>query len=102
MTLRSWATPLIMGAFLLMVVTGVLRFFGVDRGLTTVVHQWFSWLLVIGAAAHLSLHFRPLKKHLESRGGKVSVACFGAVLVAALFSWGIKTGPQLKRPIEQA
>jgi hypothetical protein len=56
--LRSWATPLTIGAFFLMAITGVLMFFEWNTGLTTVVHQWFSW--------------------------------------------GIITGPQLERPIEQA
>lgn len=38
-SLRTWATPLTVGAFLLMAATGVLMFFGYDRGLTAVVHE---------------------------------------------------------------
>ncbi len=37
--LRRWATPLIIGAFLLMSVTGVLMFFEIDAGLTAVAHN---------------------------------------------------------------
>src|SRR4029450_10400711 len=47
---RPWATKLIIGAFLLMAVTGVLMFFELEHGFVVVVHQWASWILLIGAA----------------------------------------------------
>jgi hypothetical protein len=100
--LRSWATPLTIGSFLLMSGTGILMFFELDGGLTAVVHQWFSWLFLAGAAGHVTANVRPLGKHLGSRGGRASVALLGGVLVASYFSWGLVTGPQLKRPIERA
>jgi hypothetical protein len=101
-SLRSWATPLTMGSFLLMGGTGVLMFFELDGGLTAVVHQWFSWLFLAGAASHVAANVRPFGKHLGARNGQVSVAVLAAVLVASYFSWGLVTGPQLKRPIERA
>ena len=100
--LRTWATPLTIGAFILMSATGVLMFFEWELGLTTVVHQWFSWLFLAGAGGHIAANARPFKNHLEARWGQASAAAFMAVLVASLFTWGIVTGPQLKRPIEQA
>jgi hypothetical protein len=100
--LRTWATPLIMGAFLLMAATGMLMFFELDRGVTTVVHQWFSWLLVAGAVAHITANFRPFKNHLKSSWGRVTVIVSAIILMASFFSWGIVTGPQLERPIEEA
>jgi hypothetical protein len=99
--LRRWATPLTMGAFLLMTVTGIVMFFEADQGLTTVVHQWFSWIFVIGAAGHIAANSRPFVNYLKSRGGRASVAAFSIVLVGSFFSWGLITGPQLERPIEQ-
>jgi hypothetical protein len=99
---RSWATPLTIGSFLLMGGTGVLMFFELDSGLTAVVHQWFSWLFLIGATGHLVANVRPLGRHLASRVGRLSVGALGAILIASCFSWGLVTGPQLKRPIEQA
>ena len=99
---RWWATPLTIGAFLLMAVTGILMFFEWDRGLVVVVHQWSSWMLVLGASGHIVANFRPLKNHLRSRWGALSVGAFSLILIASLFSWGNVTGPQLKRPIEQA
>ncbi|MBR0663927.1 hypothetical protein GXW71_06105 [Roseomonas hellenica] len=100
--LRTWATSLTIGAFLLMSATGVLMFFGYDRGLTAVVHQWFSWFFLMGAGGHIAANIRPFKNHLRSRWGQVSVAVFMVVLAASLFSWGRITGPQLERPIKQA
>ena len=100
--LRTWATPLTIGAFALMAGTGVVMFFEWNPGLTTVVHEWFSWIFLIGACGHIVANFRPLKNHLKSRWGKAGITLFLCVLAASFFSWGKITGPQLKRPIEQA
>ncbi len=102
LSLRRWATPLVIGAFLLMAVTGVLMFFELDVGLTAVIHQWFSWAFLIGAGAHVALNIRPFRNHLKSAWGRTSVAVFAVVTIAALFSWGLVTGPQIARPIEAA
>ena len=100
--LRTWATPLTIGTFVLMSATGVLMFFEWELGLTTVVHQWCSWLFLAGAGGHIVGNIRPFKNHLKTRWGQASASAFMAILGASFFSWGIITGPQLKRPIEQA
>ena len=101
-TVRSWATPLTLGAFLLMSVTGVLMFLEWEPGQMTVAHEWFSWLFLAGAGAHIAVNIRPFKNHLKSHWGRSSIAVFTLILTASAFSWGMITGPQLKRPIEQA
>lgn len=101
-SLRAWATPLTIGSFLLMAATGVLMFFELEPGLTTVVHQWFSWLFLLGATAHIAINIRPFKNHLKSRWGQASIAAFTVILALSLTSWGLVTGPALKRPIERA
>ena len=101
-SLRSWATPLVMGSFVLMSVSGVLMFFHWDTGLTAGAHQWCSWLFLLGAGGHIAANFRPFRNHLDSRWGRVSVAAFVTVLAASVFSWGLVTGSQLERPIVQA
>jgi len=100
-SLRRWATPLTIGAFPLMTVTGIVMFFEADHGLTTVVHQWFSWIFVIGAGGHIAANVRPFINHLKTRGGQAYLAVFAAVLALSFFSWGLITGPQLERPIEE-
>lgn len=81
--------------------TGVLMYFEWERGLTTVVHQWLSWLFLAGAGGHIAADLRPFNNHLKSHWGQASIAVFMVVLAASFFSWGITTGPQLKRPIER-
>lgn len=39
MTYREWATPLTIGSFLLIAVTGVLMFFHLDSGLNKLAHE---------------------------------------------------------------
>jgi hypothetical protein len=100
--MRSWATPLTIASFFLMASTGMLMFFELDGGLTAVVHQWFSWLFVLGAASHIVTNARSFKNHLATLRGQATMAVLAAVLLASFFSWGRITGPQLKRPIELA
>jgi len=99
---RSWATPLTIGAFFLMAVTGISMFFGVDRALMAEAHKWFSLFFLAGAGGHIAANFRPLVNHLKSRAGRLSVAAFTLVLAASFFSWGLITGPQLERPAKKA
>jgi hypothetical protein len=99
---RRWATKLIIGAFLLMAGTGIAMFFELDGGLVVIVHQWSSWILLVGAVGHLITNFRSLKNHLKARWGAVTLGAFSVLLIVSWFSWGMITGPALKRPIEQA
>ena len=100
--LRAWATPLTIGAFALMAVTGVLMFLGWRGGLISEVHEWFSWLFLAGAAAHLVVNYRPLTLHLKSRWGRMSVAACALVLAVAVLPSGVRTNHQLHGLIEQA
>lgn len=100
--LRTWATPLTIGSFVLTSATGVLMFFEWDRGLIAVVHECFSWLFLVAAVAHSALHIHAFKNHLRSGWGKTSAAAFAVVLGASFFSWGVITGHQIVRPVEQA
>ena len=79
---RDWITPITTGAFLLTAVTGVLLFFHADTGLNKDVHEWLSWVFLIGAILHLVLNFASFKKHLTQRKGQVLMGSF--VLLLAL------------------
>jgi hypothetical protein len=102
MPLRGWATPLTIGSFLLMTVSGILMFFDVVPGYLTFAHEWFSWLFILGAGGHIVVNYRPLMFHLRSRWGRASVAAFTIALVASTYSFGRITAPQLKWPISKA
>ncbi len=79
---RDWITPITTGAFLLTAVTGVLLFFHAATGLNKVVHEWLSWIFLIGAVVHLALNFAPFKKYLSQRKGQVLLG--SSVLLLAL------------------
>ena len=79
---RDWITPITTGAFLLTAVTGVLLFFHAATGLNKEVHEWISWIFLIGAILHLALNFGPFKKYLKQRKGQVLMGTF--VLLLAL------------------
>jgi len=101
-SLRTWSTPLTIGSFILMAVTGVLMFFDVVPGYLSFAHEWCSWLFLVGAAGHMAVNYRPLARHLQSSWGRASVAIFGIALVVSMFSFGRITAPQLKWPISNA
>ena len=102
LSLRTWATPMTIGAFVLMSGTGILMFFGWRGGLTNEAHEWLSWLFLAGVAAHLVVNWRPLTLHLKSRWGRISLAAGLVLLAAVAFPSGIRTGHQLHGLVEQA
>ncbi|HEY1090516.1 MAG TPA: DUF4405 domain-containing protein, partial [Burkholderiaceae bacterium] len=62
---RPWITPVVMGAFLLSAVTGVLMFFHLDSGLNKTAHEWLSWAMVIGVGLHVLLNMPAFKRYLK-------------------------------------
>ena len=92
---RNWATPLTIGTFIVMAITGILMFFHVDRGINSGVHEWVAWLFLMGVAGHVTANFRPFKSHLKSGWGRTSVGVFIVVVAASFFTWGVRSGGQL-------
>jgi amino acid transporter len=99
---RRWATPLTIGSFIVMAITGILMFFHVDRGINAGAHEWVAWLFLIGVAGHVTANFRPLKGHLKSSWGRTSVGVFAVVVVASFFTWGVRSGGQLLSAIRDS
>ncbi len=78
---REWATPVTIGAFMLMSVTGVLMFFHADRGFNKLAHEWVGLVMVGGVAAHAMANWAAFTR-------------YGLVLLAASFvSWTEKRLP---------
>lgn len=78
--LRIWATPLTVGSFIVLAVTGLLMFFHLDSGLNHFAHEWLGWLLVIGVACHVTANFLGFKKHISGDVGKAVIASFFVIL----------------------
>jgi len=84
---REWATPLTIGSFALMAVTGLLMFFHLDSGLNKTAHEWLGWLMVAGVAAHAAANWLGFKRYfLSSRTGRTIMAVSLLVLAGSFVS----------------
>lgn len=98
---RPWITPLVMGAFLLSAVTGVLMFFHLDTGLNKVAHEWLSWAMVVGVALHVVLNLPAFKRYLGQKTALAVMGLFALVLALSFVSLpGSKTAPPYVAPLQ--
>ncbi len=96
-SLRSWATPLVVGAFGLMAVSGVLMFFHLNTSLSKDLHEWAGFVLVAGAVAHLVQNWRAFTTYLR-RPVALWIMGLGLVVTAAsLVPVGASGGPDALR-----
>ena len=85
---RPWITPVVIGAFSLSAVTGVLIFFHLDSGLNKTAHEWLSWAMVVGVTMHVLLNLPAFKRYLSQTTGKVVIGVFALVLVLSFIPAG--------------
>ncbi|KUJ80440.1 hypothetical protein AVO45_05150 [Ruegeria marisrubri] len=82
--LRRWATPLTIGSFLVMGVTGILMFFHLDTGLNKLAHEWAGWAMVVGVVAHLVVNWRAFMAYFKRPVASAFMAA-GAVVLTLSF-----------------
>jgi len=82
--LRAWVTPITIGSFLLLGVTGLLMFFKVRGGLIVVAHEWLSPFFVVGACLHIWLNWGPVRANLSRALGIIIVGLFAALLAFSI------------------
>jgi hypothetical protein len=82
-TLKSWATPLAVGAFTISGVTGLLIFFDLELGIVEPVHKWLSWLLVTGVILHLISNWKQFTGYFSK---KPAIGIIGAALIVTIAS----------------
>lgn len=82
---REWATPLTIGAFGLMSVTGLLMFFHAETGMNKLAHEWMGLVMVGGVAAHAIANWQAFQRYfltgLLSRG----LIALGLLVLAGSF-----------------
>jgi Domain of unknown function (DUF4405) len=85
---RPWITPVVMGAFFLSAVTGVLMFFHLDSGLNKTAHEWLSWAMVIGVVLHVLLNMPAFKRYFTQNTGRAVMGAFALVLALSFIPAG--------------
>lgn len=93
-TLRIWATPLVIGAFLISAVTGILMFFHIDIGLVHPAHEWLGWAMVAGVALHLMVNWRGFTRYFTQGAGRAVIALFAALTIGAMLPIGGGDSPK--------
>lgn len=83
---REWATPLTMGAFFLMAVTGGLMFFHLEPGIAKDLHEWLGWLFIAGVALHVAVNFAGFRRHFLQGPGRWIVAGFVALTLGGMLA----------------
>ena len=89
---RPWITPVVIGAFLLSGVTGILMFFHFDSGLNKTAHEWLSWAMVIGVSLHIVLNLNAFKRYFAQTTGKVIIGLFALILALSFIPAGGEGG----------
>lgn len=82
---RDWATPLTIGAFALMGVTGILMFFHLDTGLNKLAHEWLGWVMVAGVVLHSVVNWSAFKRHLTANRVGQAIVAVSVLVLAATF-----------------
>ena len=80
---RQWATPLTIGGFLLIAVTGVLMFFHLTPGLTRQAHEWLGWALIAAVALHALANAPAFLRYLQRAGSPRRIVGASVVLLLA-------------------
>ncbi|TNF37111.1 MAG: hypothetical protein EP329_03990 [Deltaproteobacteria bacterium] len=86
--LRTWSTPLTVGAFVLTAGTGLGLFFGLHGGLVQVLHEWLSLAFVLGGLLHFLDHWKSVQVHWRRLRGKALMLAGVAALVIAFVPLG--------------
>ncbi len=97
---RAWATPLTIGSFVLLSVTGILMFFHLDRGLNKLAHEWLSWALVAAVGLHVTSNLTAFKRHLMERRSQIVIGAAVLLLVLSFLPLGRAKGePPILAPV---
>lgn len=83
---KSWVTPITIGAFILMAVTGLLMFFEIETGYNKRAHEWFSLVFVAGALFHIWTSKNSFIHYFKTGTGILFISLFVVVLGLSFLS----------------
>jgi len=89
--IRSWATPLTIGAFALSAISGVMMFFHVNSAPVKGIHEWGSWFLVIGGLFHVIGSWRPFIRYFSKPAAKAIMTAFALLIIVFFIPIGGNT-----------
>jgi hypothetical protein len=95
---REWATPLTIGVFALMSVTGGLMFFHLDSSLQKTVHEWAGWVVVAAAGFHIVANWFGFKRYFKPGMGAAIIAVCLLVIGASFVPLGGGKGSEPQSP----
>ncbi len=74
--LKKWATPLTIGTFFLMAITGVLMFYHIKLGAIKVAHEWIGLLMIGAALFHVYGNWKPFLNYFKNRSAVSLMSIF--------------------------
>ncbi len=96
--IKRLATPLTIGAFFIMTVTGILMFYHLDTGMNKFLHEWFSWAFLAAALLHAILvHKKTFIAYFEKKPARI---VFAASLLVLGLSF-MQIGDEKRNPFAQ-
>jgi len=82
--LRSWATPLTIGSFIISALSGIILFFHWDIGMMKPAHEYLSWFLVLGVIMHIIINWRPMLVYFKK---PIPLAIIGIFIILTALSF---------------
>lgn len=77
-------TPLTIGVFLIMAVTGFLMFFHWNTDWNKLAHEWIGLMMIVVIGLHVTLNFKSFKRYFSDTAGRLIMGAF-AILLALTF-----------------
>jgi hypothetical protein len=89
MKMRTIATPLTIGSFILVSVTGLFMFFEIQVGLIKPAHEYLSLVFLAGALLHCIVHWKAICNHFRTPLGKGLTLLFVGLSIVAVIPSGL-------------
>lgn len=90
---RKWSTPITIGSFVVISVTGILLFFHFSIGLNKFAHKWVGLVFVLFAFMHLISNFNSFINHMKKPYSALIIYLGVLVLVLSFFQFPMINNP---------